>query len=133
MVVFMIVGKSEPLFEMEVSKSSAESTEELQYLHQFILFSSLDNILSNMWSNSSTFLRVVDKFNYTSVSAYATQGGKVFLLLHSGKSEDAVRAFFLEAHELYVKHLLNPFAEPEGQITSPHFAAQVRTIAKRIL
>lgn len=75
----------------------------------------------------------MDKFNYATVSAYATQGGKLLLLLHSGKSEDAVRLFFLEAHELYVKYLANPFAEPDSPISSPHFQAQLQSIAKRVL
>ncbi len=50
----MIVGKSEPLFEIKLSKSNVDSSEELQYLHQFIMFSSLDLIFSNMWANNST-------------------------------------------------------------------------------
>lgn len=54
MVVFMIVGKSEPLFEIELNKTPSESSEELNYLHQFIMFSSLDIVLSNMWANNST-------------------------------------------------------------------------------
>lgn len=79
------------------------------------------------------FLRVVDKFNYYLVSAYATQGGKVFLLLHNGKGEDAVRIFFTEAHELYVKHLMNPFTAPDAPILSPQFDSHIRSLAKRFL
>jgi trafficking protein particle complex subunit 2 len=76
---------------------------------------------------------VVDKFNYLSVSGYVTQGGKIFLLLHNAKSEDSVRAFFVETHELYVKYLMNPFVAPDESITSPQFNAQVRNIAKKML
>ncbi len=50
----MIVGKSEPLYEIEFGKTASEATDELAHLHQFILFSSLDMINSSMWSNSST-------------------------------------------------------------------------------
>jgi trafficking protein particle complex subunit 2 len=67
-----------------------------------------------------------------SISAYATQGGKIFLLLHNGKSEDAVRAFFVEAHEAYVKYLINPFVDIDAPITSPHFSAYIRNIGKKI-
>jgi len=158
MVVFMIVGKSEPLYEIEINKSAAEGTDELAYLHQFILFSSLDMINSSMWTNSATlvpshllsfrnpvknspmtliccfrFLRVVDKFNFLLVSAFATQGGKLLLLLHNGKNEDAVRAFFIDVHELYVKYLMNPFVAADSPITSPQFDGHVRTLAKRYL
>ena len=75
---------------------------------------------------------MVDKFNFLLVSAYATIGGKVFLMLHNGKSEDGVRAFFTEVHELYVKHMINPFAIAESQIVSPQFDNQIRNLAKRI-
>lgn len=62
-----------------------------------------------------------------------SQGGKIFLLLHNGKSEDAVRAFFVETHELYVRYLMNPFALADSPIISPHFNASVRNLAKKIL
>ena len=86
-----------------------------------------------MFSLIFRFLRVVDKFNYLFVSAYASQGGKIFLLLHPGKSEDAVRTFFVEAHELYVKYLMNPFASADDPIVSPHFNAHMRNLAKKYL
>jgi hypothetical protein len=38
------------------------------------------------------------------------------LLLHEGKPEDNVKAFFMETHELYAKHLMNPFASVESPI-----------------
>lgn len=89
-------------------------------------------LIANVCSILFRFLRVVDKFNYLSVSAYASQGGKIFLLLHPGKSEDAVRSFFVEAHELYVKYLMNPFANADDPIVSPHFNAHMRNLAKKI-
>lgn len=72
------------------------------------------------------------------MSAYVTQGGKTFLLLHNGKSEDAVRAFFTEVHELYVKFLMNPFYNAgnetnDAPIISPYFDSQVRAFAKKLL
>lgn len=54
MVVFVIVGKSEPIYQLEVGKSTGDATDELAYLHQFILFSSLDLINTTMWTNSAT-------------------------------------------------------------------------------
>lgn len=54
MVVFMIVGKSEPLYELEYGRQG-ESTEDVAYLHEFILYSSLDMINNAaLWSNSAT-------------------------------------------------------------------------------
>lgn len=52
MVLFMIVDKSEPLFEIEIGKT-VEGSDDLSYLHQFVLYSSLDMVNSNMWTNSA--------------------------------------------------------------------------------
>lgn len=54
MVVFVIVEKADPLYEMEIGKSMTEGGDDISYLHQFILFSSLDMVNSNMWTNSAT-------------------------------------------------------------------------------
>lgn len=55
MVVFMIIGKTEPLYELSlVSPGGNDALSELAYLHQFILHSSLDLVHSHMWSNNST-------------------------------------------------------------------------------
>ena len=49
-------------------------------------------------------LQVVDKFNDLLVSCYNTAGHTRLLLLHDSRlSEDSLRAFFTEVHELYVK------------------------------
>jgi hypothetical protein len=47
----MIVGKSEPLYEAELGSTGKD---ELAYLHQFILHSSLDLVDNAMWTNSAT-------------------------------------------------------------------------------
>jgi hypothetical protein len=51
MVVFVLVGKSDPLYEVELGGSGKE---DLAYLSQFILHSSLDMVDGLMWTNSST-------------------------------------------------------------------------------
>ena len=54
-VIFAIIGKSEPLYEAEILPAAAGAgEEELAYLHQFILHASLDMVQSAMWSNNST-------------------------------------------------------------------------------
>ena len=52
----MIVGKSEPLYEIEFGRTPGELVDELAYLHQFILYSSLDMINSTMWTNNATYV-----------------------------------------------------------------------------
>ena len=60
-------------------------------------------------------------------------GGLYILLLHEGRSEDAVRGFFTEIHELYVKYMVNPFAVYDEPISSPMFDARVRASARKFL
>lgn len=51
----MIVGKTEPLYELEYGRSQVETSEDVAYLHQFILYSSLDMINNAaLWANSAT-------------------------------------------------------------------------------
>ena len=48
--------------------------------------------------------QVVDKFNDLLVSCYSTAGQTRLMLLHDSRaSEEAIRSFFQEVHELYVK------------------------------
>jgi trafficking protein particle complex subunit 2 len=76
---------------------------------------------------------VVDRFNSSMVSAYVTPGGVYLLLLHEGRSEDSVRGFMTEVHELYVKHMLNPFVQFDSPICSPQFDSHVRMASRRFL
>ena len=130
----MIIGASDPLYETILSplKHADIKADDLHYLHQFVLHSSLDMVQSAMNSNTSTYLKVVDRFNNSQVSAYVTPGGATFLLLHSGKGEDSVRQFFIEVHELYVKHTLNPLIQLDAPIVSPKFDELVHKVAQRL-
>jgi hypothetical protein len=50
------------------------------------------------------WLQVVDKFNDLLVSCYSTAGHARLLLLHDSRlGEEAIRLFFQEVHELYLK------------------------------
>ena len=130
----MIVGKSDPLYETTLSplKQAQTVSDDAAYLHQFVLHSSLDMVKSAVDSNAATFLKVVDRFNNSQVSAYVTPGGATFLLLHNGKAEDVTRYFFIEIHELYAKHILNPLVDLDAPIVSPKFDEHVRRIAHRL-
>jgi len=75
----------------------------------------------------------VDRFNNLMVSAYVTVGGAYFLLLHAGKNEDSIRAFFMEVYEVYVKQLLNPFSRYDSIIISPQFDNHVKLSARKYL
>ena len=79
------------------------------------------------------YLRVIDRFNNYVISAYVTPGGTHFLLLHDGRSEDSVRMYFTECHELFVKNMMNPFAQFGAPIVSRSFDNHIKAIAKRTL
>ena len=79
-------------------------------------------------------MKVIDRFEDKLVSAFVTPSGQYFLLLHhSNRSEESIRNFFVEIHEIYVKHLLNPFYVPDSPVLSMHFDLHVRALSKRYL
>ena len=55
------------------------------------------------------------------------------LLLHETKNEDAIRQFFNDVYDLYVKTLLSPFYFVNQPITSAVFDQKVRMLARRHL
>ena len=56
------------------------------------------------------YMRTVDNYNgQLHVSCFMTASGTRFLLLHERANEDAIKAFFNETYELFVKVLMNPF------------------------
>jgi hypothetical protein len=60
-------------------------------------------------------LQTVDRFNNLFVTAYVTPGNARFLLLHEGKNDEAIRMFFTEVHELFLRVSLpeyRPGADP---------------------
>lgn len=130
MAVFMIVGANNPIYEAELGGIGRD---DLAYLHQFILHSSLDQFEGIQWTNNATFLRAIDRFNNYVISAYMTPGGMRFLLLHDGHKEDNIRTFFAECHELYTKNMMNPFAQFNEPIVSRSFDNHVKSISKRVL
>ncbi|EKX35062.1 trafficking protein particle complex subunit 2 [Guillardia theta CCMP2712] len=129
---FVIVGKNDnPVYELSVSSKRDDSSVNQQ--NQFFIHAALDIVDEEMWKTPSMFLKVVDKFNDRSISAYVTAGHMRFLLLHDGKGEEQVKSFFTEVHELYLKILLNPFHHPNDSIRSAAFDQRVRNIARKYL
>ena len=60
------------------------------------------------------------------MSAHVTAAQVKFLLLHDGKGEDAVRAFFRDVHELYLRVMMNPFFSPASPIRCLGFRGFLR-------
>lgn len=56
-----------------------------------------------------------------------------FLLLHDGRNEDSIKAFFSELHELFTKVATNPLHEPDAPIKSNVFSDRVQQLARKHL
>ncbi|GAM17909.1 hypothetical protein SAMD00019534_010840, partial [Acytostelium subglobosum LB1] len=127
---FMIIGKNDnPIYELEFPQSSQKK--EPNYINQYILHSSLDIVEEVLWKTNNMNLKVVDKYNKFNISSYVTAGHIKFMLLHEKKDEDAIRNFFVDVHDLYLKILLNPFYTYNTPITSPAFDARVRKLGAK--
>mmetsp|Transcript_43908 Transcript_43908/g.113439 ORF Transcript_43908/g.113439 Transcript_43908/m.113439 type:complete len:147 (+) Transcript_43908:97-537(+) len=128
--VLIIVGKDDsPVYEADLS--SAGSREDSPHLDQFVIHAALDLVDELVWTTSSPFLRVVDKFNDFHVSAYCTAGHYRFMLLHKNRNEENIRGFFSELHDLFIKAVLSPFYTPNSRIESPVFNQKVYAAARR--
>ena len=103
---------------------------ELETLVLFILFSTVAFFSSSF---SISFYSDISKVNQQYVSTFLTAGNIKFLLLHSGKSEDTIKIFFQEVHELYVQLSMNPFYRYDTPITSKEFDKRVRNVARRLV
>ncbi|XP_026441843.1 transport protein particle 20 kDa subunit-like isoform X1 [Papaver somniferum] len=129
---FVIVSKNDiPVYEAEVG--SALRKEDAAHQHQFILHAALDVVQDLAWTTSAMFLKTVDRFNDLVVSVYVTAGHTRLMLLHDSRSEDGIKSFFQDVHELYIKILLNPLYIPGSRITSSHFDTKVRALARKYL
>ena len=101
----MVGERDRLLYELDQTREKEETTvrHEDAYLYQFILHGALDRVEELMWTTSQSYLKVVDEFNEWMVSAFVSPSNCRFLLLHSTKQEEAIRLFFNEVHELYIK------------------------------
>ncbi|EAL66023.1 trafficking protein particle complex subunit 2 [Dictyostelium discoideum AX4] len=126
---FLIIGKNDnPLYEIEfpITVQKKET-----YVLQYIAHGSLDIVEEHVWKSNNMYLKIIDKFNKVQISSFVTAGHIKFLLLHEKKDEDAIKNFFVEVHDLYLKILLNPFYEYNKPITSTAFDAKVRKIGTK--
>jgi len=123
----MIVSKDDfPVFDLPLE--SLVKRKDYVQLHDFILHASLDAIESMQWNSTNMYMKTVDRFNELSITCLLTPSSKHeifsfykysnivslvllmlihidarFLLLHENKNEDAIKNFFNEVYELFVK------------------------------
>merc|ERR1712078_217190 len=131
-LTFVIVGDETPIYECEI-KAGAKREDTVNYLHEFVLHASLDNIDEAIWTTQSCYLKQVDRYYDLTVSAYATSSLVKFLLLHDSKNDDGIRSFFHDIHEYYIKIMLNPLHTPTTKIKSKPFDEKVKLLAQKYL
>lgn len=95
----MLVGTKEPLYKVEFKNRKEENA----HVNEFLIHSALDVVDEMTWTTSAMALKVVDTFNDQYVSAFVTATNLKFLLLHDSRNDDAIKSFFLELYELYLK------------------------------
>eukprot|EP01114_Cavostelium_apophysatum_P012794 TRINITY_DN2952_c0_g1_i2.p1 TRINITY_DN2952_c0_g1~~TRINITY_DN2952_c0_g1_i2.p1 ORF type:complete len:151 (-),score=32.83 TRINITY_DN2952_c0_g1_i2:32-451(-) len=130
--LFIIVGKNDNLI-YQAELVTSQKKENATHLSQFIIHSSLDVVDEAVWKNNSMYLKIVDRFTTSNISAFVTAGHIKFMLLHDKKDEDGIKNFFGEVYELYLKILLNPFYTVNTPIVSSQFDERVKAIAKKKL
>ncbi|KAK3682721.1 Sedlin [Podospora appendiculata] len=159
---FAIIGTQDnPLFEYEFGTSKqggdgqSRFSEQARHLNQFILHSSLDIVEEVQWTSGQLYLKVIDKFFNNYISCFMTAGNVKFLLLHqpttpvsststrnstsiganpqSPQTEEAIKNFFTEVYENYVKAIMSPFYKVNMEIRSPVFRSRVAAAGRKYL
>eukprot|EP00298_Acanthocystis_sp_HF-20_P021297 c27561_g1_i1.p1 GENE.c27561_g1_i1~~c27561_g1_i1.p1 ORF type:complete len:136 (-),score=21.87 c27561_g1_i1:24-431(-) len=129
LVAFFIVGKQDkPLYQLDFfPQSKAEES----HFYQFIAHAALDVIDESIFMTKDMNLKVVDSFNDMLVSAFVTASYVRLIMVHKVRADEAIKNFFQDVYELYIKLVMNPFYEINSAITSQVFDARVKAIAKR--
>ncbi|KAK3369166.1 Sedlin [Lasiosphaeria ovina] len=141
----------------------AHFNDQARHLNQFVLHSSLDIVEEVQWTNGQLYLKAIDKFFNNYISCFITGSNVKLLLLHqppsspgggasglgaaastrsstsiaanptSPQTEEAVKNFFTEVYENYVKATMSPFYRANMEIRSPVFRARVVAAGRKYL
>jgi hypothetical protein len=159
----IIGTQDNPLFEYEFGTSKqggdgqSRFSDQARHLNQFVLHSSLDIVEEIQWTSNQLYLKAIDKFFNNYISCFITGGNVKLLLLHqplnpagaggsttrnstsiganptSPQTEEAIKNFFTEAYENYVKAIMSPFYKANMEIKSPVFRARVAAAGRKYL
>merc|ERR1712131_536835 len=60
-----------------------------------------------------------------------TPGGAKFLMVHDLVNDDGIRNFFVDVYEMWIRLRLNPFYQPDTEITNRQFIGRVKHYGQR--
>jgi len=159
---FAIIGTQDnPLFEYEFGTAKqggdgvARFAEQARHMNQFIVHSSLDIVEEVQWAGPGhMYLKRIDRFYNNYVSCWITGGNVKFLLLHcpsqpsatsasrassiganpeSPQTEEAIKSFFMDVYENWIKTIMSPFYQVNMEVKSPVFRSRVAAAGKKFL
>lgn len=132
-ILFLIVGRNEPLYSSEFISNQTPISDSITRQNYFVMHSALDLVDKCAFTYPQMYLKTVDKVNHQMVTVFLTASHVKLMLLHTGKGDDVMKAFFTEVYELYVKLSMNPFYQFDTPITSKDFDERVRAVGRRYL
>jgi len=159
---FAIIGTQDnPLFDFELGTSKqggdglSRFNESSRSINQFIVHSSLDIVEEVQWNGGQLYLKCIDKFFNNYMSCFITGGNVKFLLLHQpsqpvgsatsrvstsiganptgAATEEAIKNFFTEIYENWIKATMNPFYKVNMEVRSPIFRSRVAAAGRKYL
>jgi Sedlin, N-terminal conserved region len=108
LLLFVIVGKNEPLYEAEFHKTgTAGSSDSVTRQNYFVLHSSLDLVEKAAWTTNAMYLKVVDKVRRKLCEAVWNPEGWIFqnscvLFDLTGEPTASVHLFDCRAYQIHV-------------------------------
>jgi len=129
-IYFTIIGPNDTCI-YEVGRVD-NANESFQLMRHFMTHSSLDMIEEAMWTKADFYLTKTDKIDDRYyVSAFVGYSPVKLLLLEDQEPLSHVRPFFIDAHELVVKYILNPFASATQPVKMREFDDRMTQIFNR--